>query len=266
MARFNWDSRLARGLAFIAALLVGSNARTLRAETSASPPRPNIVFIMSDDQGWGDVGFNGGDIQTPNLDRLAAGGARLEQFYTQALCSPTRAALLTGRYPIRYGLQIGVVRPHARYGLPNEERTLAHALREAGYRTAMSGKWHLGTAEPAFLPRQQGFDPHYGLYTGNFDYFTHRRDGGLDWHRNDEPIEEEGYSTHLLANEAVRLIDQHISTQPLFLYVAFYAPHFPLQVPPKAPPPAAARGARRRPAAGRGAARAEGLGQIVAAL
>src|SRR5690606_14592615 len=161
---------------------------------------------------------------------------------------------------------IGVVRPHARYGLPKEERTLAQALREAGYRTAMTGKWHLGTAEPAFLPRQRGFDHHYGLYTGNFDYFTHRRDGGLDWHRNDEPIEEEGYSTQLLANEAVRLIDQHVSAQPLFLYVAFNAPHFPLQVPPNYLQPYAERGEMRRTYSGMVAAMDEGIGQIVAAL
>lgn len=146
MKFFNLNAYVALGLALSAFPLTASAASPTGMKASAS--RPNIVFIMSDDQGWRDVRFNGGDIKTPNLDRLAMEGARLEQFYTQALCSPTRAALLTGRYPIRYGFHIGVVRPHARYGLPDEERTLAQALREAGYRTAMVVKWHLGTAQP----------------------------------------------------------------------------------------------------------------------
>ena len=116
------------------------------------PRRPNIVIILADDLGWADVGFHGGEIKTPQLDKLAAAGARLEQFYVQPVCSPTRAALMTGRYPMRHGLQVGVVRPWAQYGLPLEERTLPQALKEAGYETAICGKWHLGHFQPEYLP------------------------------------------------------------------------------------------------------------------
>ena len=153
---------------------------------SAEPaPRPNILYILADDLGWADVGFHGGEIKTPNLDKLAASGARLEQFYVQSVCTPTRGALLTGRYPMRLGLQVGVVRPWAQYGLPLEERTLPQALQEAGYTTAITGKWHLGHFEPAYLPTRRGFDHQYGHYNGAIDYFAHVRDGGLDWHRDD---------------------------------------------------------------------------------
>ncbi|HEY3042759.1 MAG TPA: sulfatase-like hydrolase/transferase, partial [Vicinamibacterales bacterium] len=164
-------------LAVISSGTVGSQVRA---------PRPNIVYLLADDLGYGDVGFNGGrEIATPHVDRLAASGARLEQFYVQPVCSPTRAALMTGRYPMRHGLQVGVVRPWAQYGLPLDERTLAQALKQAGYATAIMGKWHLGHFEPAYLPTKRGFDVQYGHYNGAIDYFTHERDGGHDWHRQD---------------------------------------------------------------------------------
>src|SRR5688572_21446457 len=132
-----------------------------------APPRPNILFIIADDMGYADAGFNGGtEIQTPGLDRIAKAGANLKQFYVQPVCSPTRAALMTGRYPIRMGLQVGVVRPWAQYGMPLEERTLPHALKEAGYVTAISGKWHLGNVSPEYLPTRRGFDSQYGHYLG----------------------------------------------------------------------------------------------------
>ncbi|RZA12568.1 MAG: sulfatase, partial [Proteobacteria bacterium] len=104
--------------------------------------KPDILFLLVDDLGYADVSWHGGKFKTPNVDSIANSGARLEQFYVQPLCSPTRASLLTGRYPMRYELQVGVVRPWAQYGLPLEERTLPQALRESGYTTAMVGKWH----------------------------------------------------------------------------------------------------------------------------
>jgi len=192
---------------------------------------PHIVFLLADDLGWSDVGWHGGDIATPHLDRLAASGAKLEQFYVQPVCSPTRAALMTGRYPMRYGLQVSVIRPWAQYGLPLEESTLPQALKSAGYATAIVGKWHLGHFERAYLPTQRGFDRQYGHYNGALDYFTHERDGGLDWHRDDRALREEGYATTLLGDEAVRLISAHDPATPLFLYVPFNAPHSPLQAP-----------------------------------
>src|SRR4051794_13949376 len=156
--------------------------------------------------GYADTGFHGSEIKTPNLDKLASQGAKLEQFYVQPVCSPTRAGLMTGRYPMRHGLQVGVVRPWAQYGLPLEERTLAQALKEAGYATAIVGKWHLGHMRPEYLPTRRGFDHQYGPYNGAIDYFTHIRDGGHDWHRDDQASYDHGYSTHLLADEASRLI------------------------------------------------------------
>src|SRR3954451_23022364 len=136
-----------RTLAIAALILLGVERMAFAANSSA--PRPNILFILADDMGWGDVGFHGSEIKTPNIDKLAAAGTRLEQFYVQPVCSPTRAAFMTGRYPMRYGLHTGVVRPYAQYGLPLDERLLPQALKEVGYETAITGKWHLGHFEPA---------------------------------------------------------------------------------------------------------------------
>jgi arylsulfatase A-like enzyme len=203
------------------------------AACSADPPRPHIVLILADDLGWNGVGYHGSVIATPNLDRLAAAGAKLEAFYAQPSCTPSRAALLTGRYPIRYGLQTGSIRPRSSFGLPLEERTLAQALSAAGYATAMFGKWHLGHHQRAYLPTQRGFDRQYGHYNGWIDHFTHQRDGGLDWHRDDRALRESGYDTVLIGDEAVRLIEGHDFATPLFLYLAFGAPHIPLQALPE---------------------------------
>ncbi len=237
-----------------------------RIAAAAPAPRPNILFILSDDQGWADVGFHGGDLKTPNLDRLAAAGARLEQFYVQPVCSPTRAALMTGRYPIRYGLHQGVVRPWASYGLPLDERTLAQGLQEAGYITAITGKWHLGHHEPAYLPTRRGFTHQYGHYNGALDYNTHQRDGGHDWHRDDKENRDEGYATHLLAREASRLVATHDTSKPLFLYVPFNAVHSPHQVPERYLAPYGHLQGDRRLYAGMLAAMDEGIGEILAAL
>ena len=194
---------------------------------------PNIVVLLADDLGWGDVGYHGSRIATPNIDALAARGVRLEQFYAQPVCSPTRGALMTGRYPMRLGLQCGVVRPWAEHGLPLDEQTLPEKLREIGYRTAMVGKWHLGHALPDYLPTARGFDQQYGHYNGALDYFTHERDGGHDWHKNDQRNDDKGYTTDLIGREAVRVIQDHPTNRPLFLYVPFNAPHTPLQAPQK---------------------------------
>lgn len=148
--------------------------------TAADTERPNIVFFLVDDLGYADVGFNGGkDIQTPNIDKLAREGTILASHYVQPVCSPTRSALLTGRYPTNTGVYT-IVRPHATWGLPLEERTLANALKEAGYETALTGKWHLGEFEPAYTPNARGFDHQYGHYFGMIDYFTHLRGANQD--------------------------------------------------------------------------------------
>jgi arylsulfatase A-like enzyme len=228
--------------------------------------KPDIIVILSDDQGSYDVSWRGSEIKTPNLDKLAASGAKLEQFYVQPVCSPTRAALMTGRYPMRYGLQVGVVRPWANYGLPLEERLLPQALREAGYTTAICGKWHLGSFDKAYFPHARGFDHSYGHLLGAIDYFTHVRDGKDDWYRDDVPQKEDGYSTHLIAQEAVRLVKAQLKDKPLFLYVPFNAVHAPHQVPDKYKEPYKNLPEPRRTYAGMLAAMDEAIGQILSTL
>jgi arylsulfatase A-like enzyme len=205
---------------------------SLPANVRAADSPPNVVFLLVDDLGRADCGFMGGDeITTPNIDSLAAAGANLDAHYVQPLCSPTRAALLTGRYPMRHGLQVGVVKPWAKYGLPLKERTLAQALRDAGYATGIFGKWHLGTLTPEYLPTHRGFDRQYGHYLGAIDCFTHTRDGGFDWHSNDEVNRDKGYSSELIAREAANFIADNAGKKPFFAYVPFNAVHTPLQAP-----------------------------------
>lgn len=244
-------------------------AEAAAAALAAPAPaaRPHIVFLLMDDLGWGDVGYHGSDIRTPAIDSLAAAGVRLEQFYAQPVCSPTRAALMTGRYPMRHGLQVDVIYPWSQYGLPLEERTLAQALREAGYETSICGKWHLGNFRREYLPTARGFEHQYGLYFGATDYFTHLRDGvTLDWHRNDRACREEGYSTFLIADEAVRRIRERDRARPLFLYVPFNAVHVPYQAPQKYVEAYAHRPEPQRTHAAMLAAADEAIGRIVAAL
>ncbi len=210
-------------------LLLAALALAGAAPARAAPP--NILFIIADDLGWKDVGFHASDIQTPNLDQLAAGGVRLETFYAQPMCTPTRAALLTGRYPLRYGLQTGVIPSAHVYGLPTDEFLLPQALKDAGYDTALIGKWHLGHADPQFWPRQRGFDYQYGPLIGELDYFTHEQHGVTDWYRDNKVVKEPGYTTTLLGEDAVRLIETHDPGVPLYLQLAFNAPHTPYQAP-----------------------------------
>ena len=192
--------------------------------------RPNIVYILADDLGWKDVGFHGGTIRTPNLDRLAQSGVRLEKFYTQPYSTSTRAALLTGRYPMRYGLQTLSILPWSQYGLPTGERLLPQALKEAGYRTAMLGKWQLGHYKKDYWPTQRGFDSFYGSFNGDIDCLRKTNQAHEpDWHRNERPVSEKGYCTTLIGKEAARIIEKHAPPKPLFLYLSFHAPQAPLQ-------------------------------------
>lgn len=253
-------------VAMLAAIRLSAVAFVLLTAASAlaaDPPRPNVIFLLADDLGGADVSWRGSPIKTPNLDALAESGAKLEQFYVQPVCSPTRSSLMTGRYPIRYGLQVGVVRPWADYGMPLEERTLAEALRDAGYETAIVGKWHLGHLSRDYLPTERGFDHQYGHYNGALDYFTHDRDGGHDWHKDDQVNRDEGYATHLIAQEAVHLIQERDKKKPLFLYVPFNAVHSPLQVPESYTAPYDKMKKRRQAYAGMVAALDEAVGQIV---
>ena len=169
--------------------------------------KPNIVFIMADDLGNADLGYRGGEIKTPNIDQLASAGVRCESFYGMPVCTPSRAALMTGRYPIRHGLQTLVIFPSHGYGLPTDERTLPQALKDAGYQTYMVGKWHLGHADRKYWPQNRGFDHFYGNLVGEVDYFTKERGGLIDWQRNGSFLREEEYFTTLIGNEAVKLIE-----------------------------------------------------------
>lgn len=201
----------------------------------AAPTRaPNIVILLADDLGRADLSYAGSDIKTPHIDRLVATGVRLDRFYACPVCSPTRAGLLTGRWPIRYGIMRTVIPPWSDYGLPVEERTLPQALAASGYtRRGIFGKWHLGHSKRAYLPPQRGFTHFYGHYNGALDYFTHVREGEVDWHRNDETVKEEGYTTDLIAREAVRFIEESAPQEPFLLYVPFNAPHSPFQAKPE---------------------------------
>jgi arylsulfatase A-like enzyme len=189
------------------------------------------VILLPDDLGWADVGYNGAEIETPNIDRLCKAGLRLNRFHCMPLCSPTRAALMTGRHPIRFGLAYSVVRPWSYYGLSIAEKTIANVFHDAGYQTACIGKWHLGHTHEKLLPRSRGFDYFYGHMNGAIDYFDHTRDGSPDWQRNGESVREKGYSTDLVAADAVRWIEARDKSRPFFLYMPWNAPHAPLQAP-----------------------------------
>ena len=220
----NLRSFPARAALFVLLLL------TIAGRSIAAQP-PNVVFIMADDLGYADVGYHGGDVDTPRIDALATEGVRCESFYGQPVCTPSRAALMTGRYPMRHGLQTLVIFPSHTYGLPTDERTLPQALRDAGYRTLMVGKWHLGHADKKYWPQNRGFDHFYGNVVGEVDYFTRERGGVVDWQRNGEFLREDGYYTQLIGDEAVKLIGEQDAQTPFFLYFASLAPHAPYQAP-----------------------------------
>lgn len=246
--------------------LLSAFAALCAALAAAENKQPNIVFLLIDDLGYADCGFNGGkEIKTPNIDRLAKSGTVIESHYVQPVCSPTRSTLLTGRYPTHTGVYT-IVSPGAPWGLPLAERTLADALRAAGYRTALTGKWHLGEFEKAYRPNARGFDHQYGHFFGMLDYFTHERMNQLDWYRNGEPLKEEGYTTHLITAEACQVIAGTERDKPLFLYVPFNGVHAPFQVPESYLKPYGALKGNRQKLAGMLAAVDEAVGKIEAAL
>ena len=248
--------------ALLAAVVLSSGCSS-GPDRTAQASRPNIVFILADDLGWADPGFHGGDAKlTPNIDRLATQGVRLKQFYVQPVCAATRAALMTGRYPFRnfmdwrsedfgkpsYLARLGLELAHDAQGEPTRmihalnstERTVAEALGEAGYFTSIVGKWHLGEWLPEHLPMGQGFQHQYGHYGWGIDYNSYTiphnapaRFAVYDWHRNQVPLSEQGYSTDLIANEAVRVISEQSKDRPYFVYVAFNAIHGPLEEIPR---------------------------------
>ncbi|XP_012279683.1 arylsulfatase B [Orussus abietinus] len=217
-------------------------------EESPRNRRPNIIVILADDMGWNDVSFHGSDqIPTPNIDALAYNGVILNSHYVPALCTPSRAALMTGKYPIHLGMQHSVILEPEPRGLPLSEKLLPEYLKEAGYRTHAIGKWHLGYHRREYTPTYRGFDSHFGYWNGLQDYYSHVVEAtfagyrGFDMRRNTSVAWDTAgkYSTDLFTEEAVSLIDHHDPKDPLFLYMAHLAPHSgnqdePFQAPDEA--------------------------------
>ncbi len=210
-------------VAYLMSLIVGT--QVLHGDEA----RPNILFIVADDLGWSDVGWHDGFSQTPNLDRLVREGVELDQHYVQPVCTPTRTALMSGRYPGRFGPH--AIAPSNLRAMPLDTITLASALKSMGYHTTQVGKWHLGS-RPEWGPNHYGFDHSYGTLTGAADPWTHKyRRGPYEdtWHRDGRRLDETGNATELIAAEAVRSIKQ--LPQPWFVYVAFHAVHTPVDAP-----------------------------------
>jgi arylsulfatase A-like enzyme len=200
----------------------------LYAAGSVATAKPNVVILLADDLGWNDVGYHNPDVTTPNIDEIAKEGLELDRFYVNPTCSPTRASLMSGMFANSHGVNFPV-QWHTEVGLPLEYKTLPEYFRQAGYTTHLAGKWHLGHHD-GYLPNQRGFDSFYGHLMGGIGYYDHVFSGGLDWQRDGVSLVEEGYSTDLIADEAIRIISTP-SDQPFLLYVSFNAPHTPIEGP-----------------------------------
>jgi arylsulfatase A-like enzyme len=230
--------------ASLVAILVGLHTLRPAAAADAAPAtrKPNIVLIVADDLGYSDLpAFGNTEVKTPALDRLAKEGVRLTQFYVSwPACTPSRASILTGRFPQRCGLYDMIrndlvnyghkyteaeyaLSPEMTLGLDQREHTVGDVLRTAGYTSGMVGKWDSGRAR-RFLPLKRGFDFFYGFANTGIDYWTHQRYGIESMFRNNERIEEEGYSTDLFGRESIEFVKQ-AGDRPFFLYLAFNAPH-----------------------------------------
>jgi arylsulfatase A-like enzyme len=225
-----------RSVVFIATVGLVLITVAITFASAADPARPNVIVIITDDMGYADLGCYGSrDIRTPHLDRLAAQGVRLMNFYSAGpVCTPTRAALMTGRWQQRVGLEWAIPPGMKEPGLPTRETTLPRFLKDAGYATAMCGKWHLGY-QPEFGPNAHGFDEFFGLLSGNVDHYSHREiNDDPDWYEDTKPVEVTGYSTELITERAVAFLGRDRERkQPFFLYVAYNAVHWPFQPPGK---------------------------------
>ena len=207
-------------------------AAALTAAPSAAQTKPNVVLIVMDDVGYGDYGSYGApDIKTPHVDRLARDGVKFTDFYAAPTCTPTRAALITGRYQQRTGLEAPLPSPPAGgRGLPATGRSLPQLLKNNGYATGLIGKWHLGY-RPEYQPNAHGFDYFFGFLSGLVDYYQHTDQTGMpDLYENGTPIKVDGYMTDLITERSVKFVEQN-AQRPFFLEVAYNAAHWPFQVP-----------------------------------
>ena len=217
----------------VAALLLALSLSS--AQASAQSVRPNVVLVVTDDVGYGDIGSYGApDIKTPNIDSLAKDGVRLTDFYAAPQCTPTRAALISGRYQQRFALETalagGASGPGGQTGLPAMGYSLPQLLKNNGYATGLIGKWHLGY-KPEFSPNAHGFDYFFGFKSGYIDYYQHTDSAGeADLFENATPVHVDGYMTDLITERSVKFIGQHAAA-PFFLEVTYNAAHWPFQVP-----------------------------------
>ncbi|MDM4016161.1 sulfatase-like hydrolase/transferase [Roseiconus lacunae] len=223
------------GLSLAFLLLIGTQflSGTVLSATESSGDPPNIVVILADDLGWNAVGYHNAKFKTPHIDSIVRDGVELDRFYVAPMCSPTRAGLMTGRYPIRYGLARAVIPPYRDFGLPTDETTLPEALETLGYQhRGIFGKWHLGHRRSKWHPLMRGFSHFHGHYNGAIDYFDLTREGERDWQLDFSPSEEQGYATGLIATAAASWIREVAEADtPFFCYIPFNAPHSPFQAP-----------------------------------
>ncbi|XP_033732498.1 arylsulfatase J-like [Pecten maximus] len=243
---------------------------------SVKTKKPHILFVLADDYGYNDIGYHGSEIKTPNLDRLSGEGVRLENYYVQPICTPTRSQIMSGRYQIHTGLQHSLIWAPQPNALPiaKDSPILPEKMREAGYTTHAVGKWHLGFYKEEYLPNNRGFDTFYGYLAGSEDYYTKilcygKNFCGKDLRDNYEkvdPVPEE-YSTEMYNNHVIDMINNYNSSQPMFMYLAFQAVHSPLQVPSRYTDKYAhIKNHNRRIYAGMVSAMDEAVGNITAAL
>jgi arylsulfatase A-like enzyme len=195
------------------------------AQSAATSPKPHIILFVSDDMGWNEVGYHGSKIATPHIDRLAKEGVQLDRFYVHPICSPTRTALMTGRSPARFGITGAI----GRGVVPLGEHFLPQTFQKAGYQTFMVGKWHLGERSDDYAPNARGFDHFFGFHGGGINYYTTDGSRARGWFRNGQSVAPQGYSTDLLADEAIKLLKNRNKIKPVFLYLPFNAPHQPAQ-------------------------------------
>ncbi|XP_069121302.1 arylsulfatase J-like [Argopecten irradians] len=240
----------------------------------AETKQPHILFVLADDYGYNDIGYHGSEIKTPNLDKLSGEGVRLENYYVQPICTPTRSQIMSGRYQIHTGLQHSLIWAPQPNALPADIPILPEKLRQAGYSTHAVGKWHLGFYKDKYLPNNRGFDTFYGYLAGSEDYYTkilcYGKDFcGKDLRNNKEEVDPvpQTYSTEMYNDHVINMVNNYNSTKPMFIYLAFQAVHSPLQVPSRfSDKYAHIKNYNRRIYAGMVSAMDEAIGNITAAF
>jgi arylsulfatase A-like enzyme len=268
-----------RRFRFLSVAIIAASLQLPALAQPSGAAGPNVVLVITDDMGWADLSSYGAtDVRTPNIDSLGRDGIRLTDFYANGvLCTPTRAALISGRYQQRFGLEMalsGANTDTGQLGLVATGRTLPQLLKNNGYATALIGKWHLGY-KPEFSPNTHGFDYFFGLKSGFHDFYQHTGGNGKpDLWENDRPTEVTGYTTDLITERALKFIEEN-TNRPFFIDVAYNAPHWPYQ-PPDQPSVAPRNAAHLRPGDTPGSTRADyvamiervdrGVGDILRAL